>query len=281
MNAIEVKDVTKAFKNFTLNQVNLALPQGTVLGLVGENGAGKTTLIKLIMGALKADYGTIKVFGQANQTKAFTTLKEDIGVVLAEAYFPEVLNALELEKILKLSYPNWDKKLYLTYLEQFHLLAKQEIKEYSRGMKMKLALATALAHKPKLLILDEATAGLDPLARQEILSILNEFMRAEDHSILLSSHIISDLEKICDYICFIHAGKVLLSAEKDALLNEYALVKLSEEDFKKLANKVIVRADKTAYGYDALVYRELLPANYRSELTTLEDIILFFAKEGH
>lgn len=279
MNAIELSQVTKSYGEFALENVSFSLPTGTIMGLVGENGAGKSTTIKLIMNAIAPDSGSVTVLGQSNQSKEFAQLKQDIGIVLDEAYFPEVLSAKDLDTILKATYSSWDGPMYQEYLRKFNLPLKKKIKDYSRGMKMKLAIATALSHHPKLLILDEATSGLDPMVRDEILDVFNEFTRDETHSILLSSHIISDLEKICDYITFLHKGKLLLCEEKDALLDKYAVVKLSPEDFQALPESSVVRRKKTSYGYEALVMKDQLNPAFPREVTTLEDIILFLAKE--
>lgn len=279
MNAIEVKNITKSYSDFTLDHINFVLPTGTIMGLVGENGAGKSTTIQLIMNALKADSGSISVLGKSNQSSEFSLLKQDIGIVLDEFHFPELLNAHDLNLILKHTYKNWDENMYNSYLKKFSLSYSKPFKEYSRGMKMKLSLASALSHHPKLLLLDEATGGLDPMARDEILDMLNEFTRKEDHSILISSHIMSDLEKICDYITFLHKGKLVISEEKDELLNKYAIVKLSDEDFIDLPETAIVKKQKTFYGYDVLIIRDLVNNVFPQEHTTLEDIILFLAKE--
>ena len=279
MNAIELKQVSKSYPDFKLNNISFSLPTGTIMGLVGENGAGKSTTIKLIMNAITADSGSIMVLGNSNQSSDFTKIKEEIGIVLDEAYFPEILNAKELNVIMKASYKNWDPKAYQTYLKQFKLPLIKKIKDYSKGMKMKLAIATALAHHPKLLILDEPTSGLDPMARDEILNVFNDYTRDENHSILLSSHIISDLEKICDYISFIHKGNLILCDEKDLLLEKYAIIKISQNDFSAIPTEAIIRKQKTNYGYELLVNKHQINESFTVELTSLEDIILFMAKE--
>ena len=279
MNAIEVNGVTKTYPDFTLDHISFTLPAGTIMGLVGENGAGKSTTIKLIMDAIQPDSGSISVFGNSNRAKEFTQMKQDIGIVLDEAYFPEVLNAKDLNKIMKATYSKWDKAVYAGFLQRFDLPEEKQIKDYSRGMKMKLAIAVALSHHPKLLILDEATSGLDPIIRDEILDVFNDFTRDETHSVLLSSHIISDLEKICDYIAFLHKGKLVLCEEKDVLLDSYAIVKLPGDKIQDLPEDAIVRKKKTGYGYDALILKNQVNSTFAQERTTLEDIILFLAKE--
>ena len=280
MNAIEIKGLTKQYQGFRLGSYDLTLPSGCILGLVGENGAGKSTTIRLIMDAITRDAGTISVLGVDNRSPEFAAVKEDIGVVLDEAYFPEVLSAANVGKIMACTYRRWDMERYRGYLTRFDLDDRKLIRDYSRGMRMKLAIAVALSHDPKLLILDEATSGLDPMVRDEILDIFNEFTRDPDHSILLSSHIVSDLEKICDYIAFLHKGKLMLCEEKDQLLEEYALVHLSAERFADLPEDSIVGRKNGRFGVEALVLRSRVPQDLPVEHTNLEDIILFMAKGG-
>lgn len=280
MNAIEIKGLTKQYQGFRLGSYDLILPSGCILGLVGENGAGKSTTIRLIMDAITGDAGTISVLGVDNRSPEFAGVKEDIGVVLDEAYFPEVLSAANVGKIMACTYRRWDMEKYRGYLSRFDLDDRKLIRDYSRGMRMKLAIAVALSHDPKLLILDEATSGLDPMVRDEILDIFNEFTRDPGHSILLSSHIVSDLEKICDYIAFLHKGKLMLCEEKDQLLEEYALVHLSAERFADLPEDSIVGRKNGRFGVEALVLRSRVPQDLPVEHTNLEDIILFMAKGG-
>ncbi|MDD2504305.1 MAG: ABC transporter ATP-binding protein [Candidatus Neomarinimicrobiota bacterium] len=279
MKAIEIQNLTKSYGDFTLKNISFSLPMGTIMGLVGENGAGKSTTIKLIMDTVTADCGTISVLGMSNKSKEFTALKQDIGVVLDEAYFPEVLNAKNINSVMRASYQNWNEDVYFSYIKRFSLPLGKQFKDYSRGMKMKLSIAVALSHNPKLLILDEATSGLDPMVRDEILDVFNDFTRDETHSILLSSHIVSDLEKICDYITFIHKGSLMLCEEKDVIIDKYAVVKLSNNDFGTVPTDAIVRKKKTSFGYDALVLKEKINASLKTEHTRLEDIIIFMAKE--
>ena len=280
MNAIEIKGLTKQYQGFRLGSYDLTLPSGCILGLVGENGAGKSTTIRLIMDAITRDAGTISVLGVDNRSPEFAGVKEDIGGVLDEAYFPEVLSAANVGKIMACTYRRWDMEKYRGYLTRFDLDDRKLIRDYSRGMRMKLAIAVALSHDPKLLILDEATSGLDPMVRDEILDIFNEFTRDPGHSILLSSHIVSDLEKICDYIAFLHKGKLMLCEEKDQLLEEYALVHLSAERFADLPEDSIVGRKNGRFGVEALVLRSRVPQDLPVEHTNLEDIILFMAKGG-
>ena len=278
MNAIEIKRLEKRYDGFQLGSFDLTLPSGCIMGLVGENGAGKSTTIKLIMNAIGRDAGEISVLGVDNRSAGFRDVKEDIGVVLDEAYFPEVMSARNVGKVMALTYKNWDAAAFEGYLKKFSLAPDKIFKDYSRGMRMKLAIAAALSHGAKLLILDEATSGLDPMARDELLDIFNDFTRDENCSILLSSHIVSDLEKICDYIAFLHRGRLVLCEEKDRLLEEYALVRLPEERLSELSEESIISRRASGYATEALVLRGGIPAAIPTEHTSLEDIILFLAK---
>ena len=279
MNAIELSHINKSFGDFAIRDLNLTVPSGTICGLVGENGAGKSTTIRLLMGALRPDSGTASVRGTDVSSPEFREVKEDIGVVLDEAYFPESLNAIQVGKIMAATYRQWDQGLYAGYLKRFDLPSKKQFKDYSRGMRMKLAIAVALSHQPRLLVLDEATAGLDPIVRDEVLEIFNEFTREEDHSILISSHILSDLEKLCDYIAFIHKGDLLFCEEKDRLLEQYGIFEDSKENLDCLQPEAIVAREENRYGgVRALVKRDLAPAGFQLEKPSVEDIVLFLVK---
>ena len=277
-NAIEIRNLSKRYPGFTLEDVSFNLPSGCVLGLVGENGAGKSTIINLLMNAVRRDGGEMRVLGCDPADPDFIRTKQNIGVVLDEAHFPELLTALDVNKMMRSCYARWDEALYRSYLARFDLPEKKPFKDYSRGMRMKLAIAVALSHGAKLLILDEATGGLDPMARDEMLDILNEFTREEDHSILISSHIVSDLEKICNSIAFVHKGRLLFCEEKDKLMEEYALLKLSKADFEAVPPEAVVSARENPYGVEVLARREMVNEALRPERATLEEIILFFVK---
>lgn len=279
MNAIKLSHVNKSFGTFAIRDLCLEVPSGTICGLVGENGAGKSTTIRLLMGALRPDCGSAQVLGVDAASPKFQAVKEDIGVVLDEAYFPDVLNAVQVGWIMAATYRRWDSGLYQDYLHRFDLPEKKAFKDYSRGMRMKLSIAVALSHKPRLLVLDEATAGLDPIVRDEVLDIFNEFTREEDHSILISSHILSDLEKLCDYIAFIHQGKLLFCDEKDQLLETYGIFTDTAEQLECLMPEAIVAQEANGYGgVRALVRRDLAPSGFQLERPTVEDIILFLVK---
>lgn len=284
MNALEVKNIckgykgTKGYKDFKLDNVSLSLPQGCVMGLIGENGAGKSTLIKLITGIANADSGTIAVLGTDNRSKAFTLTKQDIGVVLDYPCFPQTFTAKDINKIMSRTYKNWREDLYFDYLAKFNIDANKKFKDYSKGMKMKLPFAVALAHDAKLLILDEATSGLDPIARDEMLDIINDFTRDETHSALISSHILSDLEKVCDYIAYISNGRLILCEEKDRMLDSLVVVKCGVDELSRLDRSRVVGVRKSEFGAAALVYRDIVPKGMYAEKAAIEDIMLYMTK---
>lgn len=277
-NAIELKNVTKEFKGFKLDNISFDLPKGCILGLVGENGAGKSTTINLIMNALKSDSGEISVMGVDNRSEDFAKLKEDIGVVLDEAYFPIVINAEVVNKMMKATYTRWDENVFFDYIHRFDLPLKKQFKEFSRGMKMKLAIAVALSHDPKLLVLDEATSGLDPIVRDEILEIFYDFTRDPEHSVLISSHILSDLEKLCDYVAFIHKGKLLFCEGKDELLEKYGVVRCARSQMADIPPGAVKGKRISEYGAECLVERNLVSSSFNIEKASVEDIILYMVK---
>lgn len=277
-NAVELKNVTKKFKGFTLDNISFDLPKGCILGLIGENGAGKSTTIKLIMNSLIKDGGKISVMGLDNDAEDFARLKEDIGVVLDEAYFPVVINVEIVNKMMKSTYQRWNEVVFFEYIHRFDLPLKRQFKDFSRGMKMKLAIAVALSHDPKLLILDEATSGLDPIVRDEILEIFYDFTRDPEHSILISSHILSDLEKLCDYIAFIHKGKLLFCEGKDELLDQYGIIRCSKRQFEDLPSEAVKGKRVNDYGVECLVERNLVSSAFDIEKVSIEDIILYMVK---
>ena len=253
-NILELNNVSKKYgeSSFALNNISFALPYGSIMGYVGENGAGKTTTIGCILNTLSKDSGTINLFGKEMNDND-TLVREDIGVVYDGDNFPGYLNAERLANIMRGLYTNWDDNLFQQQLTKFMLNRKQKIKTYSKGMTMKLAIATALAHHPKLLILDEATSGLDPIMREEILEVFLDFVQDENRSILLSSHITSDLEKVADYITFIHDGKIILSEKKDDLIYRYAVMRCSSKQFSKLDKTDIIAYRKKDYQIDVLI----------------------------
>ena len=278
-NAIEIRSLCKHYKGFSLDDLNLDLPYGCVLGLVGENGAGKSTTIRLIMDALERDGGTVSVLGADNKSREFLDLKEDIGVVLDETFVPEVINARQMGKIMAGTYKNWDQAVYDGWIRRFELPLDKKFKDYSRGMTMKLGIAAALSHGAKLLLLDEATGGLDPMVREELLEVFADFAAQDGHAVLLSSHIVSDLERICDYIAFLHKGRLVLCEEKDVLLEKYGILKCSKEQLQNIPAGAVHGVRIGNYGAEALVEREAMPRGAVIDRPTLEDIILYMSKE--
>lgn len=279
-NALELQHVSRRLGDFELRDVNLTLPKGCILGLVGENGAGKSTTIRLLTGELRPDSGTVSVLDAEPGSPDFRSVKERLGVVLDDAWFPEILNARQVGTMMAMTYESWDAELYESYLARFALPREKNFKDYSRGMRMKLAIAVALAHRPEVLLLDEATAGLDPIVRDEVMEIFREFSEAEDHAILISSHILSDLEKLCDYIAFLHQGKLLFCQEKDRLLETYGLFVGTRQQAEELAeDAVLAREDSGFGGVRAIVRRDAVPACLPLEKPTVEDIILAMVRK--
>ncbi len=279
MNAIEIKNLTKSYPDFTLEGLNLTLPGGCIMGLIGENGAGKSTTIKLILGMIKKDGGTVTVLGKDNG-EGMELAKEDIGVVMDEAGIPQCLTAKQVGKIMKNIFKNWDSKEYSNLLKKLSLPEDKEFKELSRGMKMKLGIAVAMSHGAKLLILDEPTSGLDPVVRDEVVEMFSEFTRDENHSILISSHIVSDLEKLCDYVAFLHKGKLLLCEEKDKLLEEYGLIFCTPEDLAKLPFEAVKHKKESPYGIEAMVKRAAVPEGVRISPISIEELFVYMVKEA-
>lgn len=278
MNALEIKHLCKSFPGFCLDDLNLTLPSGCILGLIGENGAGKSTTIKLILDVLHKDSGSITILGRDNLDNIRLT-KEDVGVVLDEVGIPECLNARQVGKVMASIFRNWQGDVYDGYVKQLSIPEKKPFKEFSRGMKMKLGIAVALSHRPKLLLLDEATNGLDPVVREEVVELFRAFAAEEDHAVLISSHIVSDLEKLCDYIAFLHNGKLLLCEEKDRLLEEYGLLLGTPEQLAQLPTGAVRSQKVSPYGVEALVAREAVPASWRVSPISIEELFLFLVKE--
>lgn len=278
-NILEVKNLTKRYKEFTLDSVNLSIPEGCIMGFIGANGAGKSTTIKSILNIVIPDSGEITIFSENNLVKN-KALKEKIGVVMDQAVYPEMLTAKQINSIMKRSYKTWNEEKFYGYMKKFCISEQKKVKEYSRGMTMKLSIAVTLSHDSKLLILDEATSGLDPIVRDEILDVFLDFIQDETHSVLISSHILSDLEKICDYITFIHNGKVVLSEEKDVLLDTYSVVKCDAKELAKIDSSYVKGIRHGQFGKEALVQREgtTMIQEGSVEPATLEDIMLYMVK---
>ena len=280
-NILEIKNLCKKYDGFELKNINIELPKGMIMGLIGENGAGKTTTIRAILNLLNDTSGEIKIFGLDNKEYE-KQIKEDIGVVLDDSFFSDNMNPKDINKIMRNIYKNWDESTYIKYLDNFKLPANKTIKEYSSGMKIKLRLAVALSHKAKLLILDEPTSGLDPIARNEILDVFQDFIQDENNSILVSSHITSDLEHIADYITFISDGKIIFCKSKDELLDNYGIAKCSEEQFKEVDQKDYINYKKSKYEYELLIENRMeFKRKYDVQIIdkpSIEDIMLIYIK---
>jgi len=280
-NAIEIKDLKKNYSNFKLEIKDLKIPEGVIVGLIGENGAGKTTLIKSILNIIKSDCGTIKIFNK-NPKKEEQVIKEDIGVVLDDMFFPEILTAKDINSIMKDVFKIWDSEMFFDYLKKFGIPSNKKIKELSKGMRKKLEIATALSHKPKLLILDEPTSGLDPVVRSEVLDIFLDFIKDENHTILLSTHITSDLEHIADRIVFIDNGNIVIDSLKDELIDSYGTLKCDLKDFDKISKEDIIRYKKNRYEAQILVAdRNKISKKYKDcviDKITLEDLMILMIK---
>ena len=278
-----LKNVNKKYEksNFAIKDISFSVPEGSIVGFIGENGAGKSTTMNCILNVIKRDSGTIEIFGREMTDEAID-IRENIGVVYDSNNFPEYLTAKQLADILGRIYSKWDDFCFEQFLRRFGLPESQKIKSYSRGMSMKLAIAVALSHDSKLLILDEATSGLDPIMRDEILDVLLEFVKQENHSILLSSHITSDLEKIADYIVFIHNGEIILNKTKDELIYEYGVIRCSENDFHNILSEDILSSMKKDYQIDVLIKnRKLIEKKYKNliiDSVSLDEIMLLLVK---
>ena len=249
---IELKNVKKDYGDFVLDNVSFSVPTGSVCGFIGQNGAGKTTTIQIILDAIKRDGGEVYVFGK-NINDGMAELKEDIGVVFDEMGFHDFLTPKQINTVMKNIYKNWDEDAFFDYLKKFSLPAKKECGKFSRGMRMKLQIATAMSHKAKLLIMDEPTSGLDPIVRNEIIQIFREFVIEEDHSILLSSHITTDLEKIADEVVFIDAGKIVLSGNKDEIIEKHGILRCKKDEVKEISDSLIVDVEVSSMGAEILV----------------------------
>ncbi len=276
---IEIQGLRKEYAGFTLQDLNLTIEEGTITGLVGANGAGKSTTLKLILNLVRRDAGTIRVFGLDNREKD-REIKAQIGVVFDEPCFHDILTPHQISAYMGSLYAGWDAAFFGTLLGRFSLPEKKIVKEFSRGMKMKLSIAAAMAHHPRLLLLDEPTSGLDPLVRDEILDMFLEFLQDDRHSIVLSSHITSDLEKIADTIALIDNGRLVFHEEKDRLREQYVLIKGSSAQLEKLDQNLLIGVRKNEYGFEALSKnrRQAAFAGLVTETPTIEDIMLFYTR---
>lgn len=280
-NNIAVKNLCKSFDGFTLDNVSLQVPKGRIVGFIGENGAGKSTTINLILNELKRDSGTIEILGSEALDNS---IKKEIGIVFDECNFHDFFTANNIEKIFSGIYRTWDKELFIMYMKRFNIPLSKPIGSYSKGMKMKLSIICAMAHRPKLLILDEATTGLDPVVRDEILDMFLDFIQDEEHSIFFSSHIITDIEKIADYVILIHDGKIIFEEEKDNLIYQYGIVRCEKKQFADIQPEDYIISRKTNVCVECLVKdKEATRRKYKGFIVdnaSLEEIMLFYIKGG-
>ncbi len=279
MNALEIRNLTKTYPGFTLDNLNLTLPSGCIMGLIGENGAGKSTTIKLILDMIHKDGGSVAILGKDNGDHIELT-KEDVGVVMDEVGIPECLTVRQVGNVMKYTFRNWDSAAYARLVQKYALPDDKPFKAFSRGMKMKLGIAIAMSHNSKLLILDEATSGLDPVVRNEVVEMFSDFTRDENHSILISSHIVSDLEKLCDYIAFLHKGKLLLCEEKDVLLAEYGLIHCTADELRMLPPDAVRYKKENPYGVEAMVLRNAMPSGIPVSPISIEELFVFMVREA-
>ena len=280
-NALEVRNLRKDYGDFALDKLSFTLPRGVIMGLIGENGAGKSTTINCILNEIQKDAGEILIFDKDNIADE-KEIKSKLGVVFDENHFPDIFTPLEIGKFMAGIYSGWEWPTYRQFLEKFELPKGKKIKDFSKGMKVKLAFAVALSHNAELLILDEATSGLDPIIRDDVLDMLIDFVQDESHSVLVSSHITSDLEKIADYITFIHKGKLIFSHDKDDLVDNYGIVNCGAAVFDVLDKTMVVAYRKEDYQYKVLVRdRNRASKNYPKAIVspaTIEEIMLFYVK---
>lgn len=281
VNAVEVNNITKKYDGFTLDNVSLNVPKGAIMGFVGQNGAGKTTTIRSLLNITNIDSGSIKIFGMDIKEHE-AEIKSRIAVVFDELPFHECLNAVQLDRIMKELYTKWSSEKFFEYLERFALPKKKKFSQLSKGMKMKLQIAVALSHEAELLIMDEATSGLDPVVRSEMLDVFLEYIGDENHSILMSSHITSDLERIADSITFIHGGKILMSDYKDVILEDHRMIKCSDSDISQIDSADIVSIRRSQFSNEVMV-RNFAQNGYKysrmiADKTTLDEILLFNVK---
>ena len=282
-NAMVIENLSKAYPGFALSEVSMTLPRGSIMGFIGENGAGKTTTIKLILNMLHRDSGSVRILGKDN-IKEEKAVKERLGVVLGDLNLPETMNGLKINSMMSGIYPGWEEDVFFSNLEQFGLPKNRKIKAYSRGMKMKLSIAIALSHGAEFLLLDEPTSGLDPIIRDEILDIFLDFIQDETHSIFVSTHIVEDLEKIADYITFIHKGRIILSEEKDTLLERFVILKGPKEGFAAFESSELIGYKEKRFGAEAMaeakVWRkkEAGAAGLVADPVRIQDIMLYYVK---
>lgn len=277
-NCIELKNVTRSYNKFALKDVSFAVPTGSVMGFIGENGAGKSTTIKALLGLIRPDSGSITVLGE-DAGKLSPETKEKIGVVFDSLTFPRELNAKQLDKVLSGIYKQWDSEKFYGYLTRFELPLNKKLKSFSRGMEMRVSIAAALSHDPQLLVLDEPTGGLDPVMRSEILDIFLEFMQDESHSILMSTHITSDLEHIADYITFIHKGEIVFTEERGEMLEKHRILKCTDEELAEIAKEDIIGMRKGRYSNEVLTASAEKYPHITADAPSIEEIMVYYVKD--
>ena len=282
INVIELKDVVKDYGDFKLDKISFAVPEGSVCGFIGQNGAGKTTTINLILDVIKKDAGEVLLFGQPVDGKS-ASLREDVGVVFDEMGFHDFMTGKDINIMMKNIYKNWDEEVFFDYLKRFSLPSKKPCGKFSRGMRMKLQIAVALSHHAKMLIMDEPTSGLDPIVRNEMINIFREFVVEEDHTILLSSHITGDLEKIADEVVFIDGGRIVLSGNKDEILEKHGIIKCKKEELSKISESLIVSFEESSFGAEVLVNDRHAAAKLYPDMliepALLEQIMIFYVNK--
>lgn len=283
VNVVTLKGVSKDYGDFKLDDITFSVPEGSVCGFIGQNGAGKTTTIQIILDAINRDGGEVYVFGKS-MDKDSAAIREDIGVVFDEMGFHDFLTAAQINTIMKNIYKNWNQETYFDYLKRFSLPAKKPCGSFSRGMRMKLQIAAALSHEAKLLIMDEPTSGLDPIVRNEMLQIFREFVVAEDHTILLSSHITGDLEKLADEVVFIDGGKIVLKGNKDDLLEKHGILRCKKDEAQNIEKNLIVSAEISSLGAEILVNDRKAAAKLYPQMIVepagLEEIMIYYVNRA-
>lgn len=280
-NILEIRELSKDYGDFVLDKISFSLPRGVIMGLIGENGAGKSTTINCILNEIQKSSGTIRIFGKDHSTDEIE-IKDKLGVVFDENHFPDIFTPEEIGKFMSGIYSAWEWQLYHQFLEKFELPKDKKIKDFSKGMKVKLTFAVALSHNAELLILDEATSGLDPIIRDDVLDMLIDFVQDESHSVLVSSHITSDLEKVADYITFIHKGKLIFTQDKDTLIDNYGIISCGAAVFDTINKSEVIAYRKEDYQFKVLVNNRTKAAKqYPNAIVspaTIEEIMLFYIK---
>ncbi len=277
-NVIEIKSLFKKYEKFALEDINLVVPQGTVVGFIGANGAGKSTTIKAVLGLFKRDGGSVTVFGEDSEKMSNET-REKIGVVFDTIPYPKNLTVVQLEKVLSGIYKSWESEKFFGYMNRFELPLKKKIKGFSRGMEMRLSIAAALSHNPSLLVLDEPTGGLDPVMRSDILDIFLDFMQDETHSIFISSHITGDLDRIADYICFIHKGKIVFTEERNEMLEKYRILKCTDSDIEIIDKNDIIGMRRGRFSSEILTLAADKYPDITADKPTIDEIMVHYVKE--